>query len=129
MEVVSDHDLSFNQMLIIQKYEKFLNYVYPIVMSISRGHLVLKNVIVETIHKIPSLVYQAIKSENVSKLYNIDSVLSEIRFYLRRMVFIKALTTKQLDHSLTLLSEVGKILGAWIKNKKNQPKNKKEFAS
>ncbi len=118
MQVVDDFKIDGSQMLIIQKYERFLNYVYPVVMSIPRYHVTLKNIIVESLHQIPSLVYQATKSTHVSKLYLIDAALAEVRFYLRRMEFINFLTPKQHAHTQELLAEVGKLLGAWIKTKK-----------
>jgi len=128
MSVVDDFETTGDQMLIIQKYERFLNYVYPIVMSIPRGHMTLKNIIVESLHKVPALVYQATKSDNVAKLYLVDAGLAEVRFYLRRMVFARFLTSRQLIYVQELLTEVGKILGSWIKNKKNSSRSGKESA-
>ena len=47
---------STSQMLIVEKYEKLINYLYPILQSIPRAHGVAKNLILNDLLIVPSMM-------------------------------------------------------------------------
>lgn len=120
MEVVNEFELTFDQMLIVEKYERVMNYLYPIFQSIPNKHSVLRTVAIEHLHKFPGLIYSAAKSNQISKLYFADAHLAELRMFLRRIVFIKALTLHQQKTAMVLIGIVGKLLGSWISKTKHK---------
>lgn len=109
---------SYNDLIIIEKYEKFLNYMYPIAQNIPRKHGIVKKMFIESLLGQVKLFSIAGKSNQVSKLYTCDAGLQEIRFWLRFMEDSnrKLITPKQHQVSSLQLEEVGKILGSWIKS-------------
>jgi hypothetical protein len=115
LEVVNDFGLTYDQMLIVEKYERVMNYLYPIFQSIPNKHNVLRTIVIEHLHKFPGLIYSAAKSTQQSKLYQADTSLSELRMFLRRIVFIKHMSLHQQDTAMVLIAIVGKLLGSWIK--------------
>jgi len=56
-------------MLIVEKYEKLINYLYPILQSIPRTHGVAKNLVLTDLLIVPSMMMIAGKTGQVSKLY------------------------------------------------------------
>jgi hypothetical protein len=64
---------SNRQMLIVEKYEKLINYLYPILQSIPRTHGVAKNLVLTDLLIVPSMMMIAGKTGQVSKLYLIDA--------------------------------------------------------
>ncbi|TLS99948.1 hypothetical protein [Aliarcobacter cibarius] len=71
------------QLIIIEKYEDFSNYIYLVLQNIPRKHGILKERAINLIFKQVELFYTAIKSTQKSKLYEADANLASIRFYLR----------------------------------------------
>jgi len=120
MEPVKDAAPCFDQMAIVEKYEKVIAYLYPIAQSIPRKHGVARDMFLQRLLSIPDLLFQAGKSTQVSKLYFVDAALADLRYWLRFLVTIRALTPHQLQVSQVLLSEVGAMLGSWIKRQKVQ---------
>lgn len=120
MEVVNEFDLTFDQMLIVEKYERVMNYLYPIFQSIPNKHSVLRTIAIEHLHKFPGLIYSAAKSNQISKLYLADSHLAELRMFLRRIVHIHHMTLKQQKTTMILIGTVGKLLGFWISRVKHK---------
>lgn len=110
---------SNEQLLIVQKYETFINYLYPISQNIPREHGVAKAKFIDAMLGQVSLFQIAGKSNQISKLYEADAGLSNLRFWLRFMSHKnrKIITLKQHTTAEILLAEVGKILGSWISNK------------
>ena len=106
---------SYDQMAIVEKYERVIAYLYPIAQSVPRKHGVARDMFLQRLLSIPDLVYQAGKSGQVSKLYFADAALAELRFWLRFLTTIRSLTAHQLQVAQVLLAEVGSMLGAWIK--------------
>ena len=113
--------MTFEQQLsIVQKYEVFLNYFYPICQNIPRKHGVAKLILIETLLTQPTLFIRAGKSGHISKLYEADAGLAAIRFWLRfcshpdRAI----ITLRQHRAAESMIAEVGKILGSWIASKK-----------
>ena len=119
-DIVKDETIRSDTLLIVQKYENFLDYIYPIVQSIPRTHGVFKAGFLTRLFDFVDYIYEAGKSNQVSKLYIADSCLASIRFRLRFMVHAKRrmLTPKQWKTCQAFLSEVGKIIGSWIKKHK-----------
>lgn len=68
----------------------------------------------------PDLFYQAGKSNQVSKIYAADAGIAHLRFWMRFLRSIRCLTDHQLETAQVLVSEVGSMLGAWIKKKQGQ---------
>jgi hypothetical protein len=112
-----DAIVSMDQMSIVEKYEDFLNYTYPIFIGISRGHLILRDQVISAALIQVDLFIQAGKSNQISKLYIADANLAMLRFYLRFMADSRRKLISKHQHQVgcILLAEVGKMLGAWIK--------------
>jgi len=51
-----------NNLLIIEKYEEFVSYVYPVVQNIDRKHGYVKQKFIDTIFQQVDIFYKAIKS-------------------------------------------------------------------
>lgn len=120
MDPVKDAAPCYDQMAIVEKYEKVIAYLYPIAQSIPRKHGVARDMFLQRLLSIPDMMFQAGKSTQVSKLYFADAALADLRFWLRFLVSIRSLTAHQLQVSQVLLAEVGAMLGAWIKRQKPQ---------
>ena len=74
---------SNRQMLIVEKYEKLINYLYPILQSIPRTHGVAKNLVLTDLLIVPSMMMMiAGKTGQVSKLYLIDAQLVIVRYWM-----------------------------------------------
>ena len=109
-----------SNMIIVEKYEKLINYLYPILQSIPRTHGVAKNLAINDLLIAPSMMMIAGKTGQVSKLYVIDAQLATVRYWMRFLVVRRCLTSHQQQTAQALMSEVGAILGAWIASKKKQ---------
>ena len=73
---------SNRQMLIVEKYEKLINYLYPILQSIPRTHGVAKNLVLTDLLIVPSMIMIAGKTGQVSKLYLIAAQLATVRYWM-----------------------------------------------
>jgi hypothetical protein len=107
----------YTDLIIIEKYEKFLNYMYPIAQNIPRKHGIAKEMFIQSLLSQVKLFSIAGKTNQISKLYVCDSGLQELRFWLRFMENPnrKLISPKQHQVGSLQLEEVGKILGKWIK--------------
>ena len=121
-DIIKDEHISTEALFIIQKYENFLNYFYGIVQNIPRRHGIFKTSTINLLFDFPDAVYEASKSNQVSKLYIADSFLAKIRFRLRFMLSNerRLISPRQHKVCLTRLSEVGAILGSWIRQYKSK---------
>ena len=108
---------NYEQMLIIEKYEKVINYLYPIIQNLANKHAVAKDIFLRLLFQQIELFQQAAKLSQVSKLYIVDGNLGSLRFWLRFFVNekIKGLTNHQKATIEQLLAEVESLLGKWIK--------------
>ncbi len=77
-EFVKPHDLA-----IIEKFEAAVTYLYPILQSAPRRHAALRDNIMGLLFEQVSLLYQAAKSRQASKLYAADANMATLRFWLR----------------------------------------------
>jgi len=125
---------------IIEKYDTFGDYIYKKLQEIPREHGILKARAINLIEEQPQLFYTAIRSEQISRLHIADAGLDSIRHMLRRLARHQTdiyVTNKEtgkrvkkkgkflLDqeahlHASMILVEVGKMLGATIKNKERK---------
>ena len=116
MEVVKDIATSYDQMAIMEKYERFINYMYPIAQSMPRKHGVAREMFLKSLFGQAELFYEAGKSNQVSKIYVADAGIAHLRFWLRFLVMpsTRGISIHQHKVALVMLSEVGSILGSWI---------------
>ena len=120
MEPQGETRQCYNQMLIVEKYEKIVSYLYPIAQSMPRKHGVARELFLKHMLGIPELFFQAGKSNQVNRIYLADSALAGLRFWMRFLVQIRCLSPHQLQTAQVLLSEVGSVLGGWLKHRKGQ---------
>jgi hypothetical protein len=109
-----------SQMLIVEKYERLIHSLYPILQSVPRSHGIARNMALEDLLSVPSAMIIAGKTGQVSKLYLIDAKLSTLRYWMRFFVVKKCMTSNQEQTAQAIMAEVGSILGTWIKSKKSQ---------
>ena len=73
MTIVKDDNLSVATLAIVEKYEGFRNYMYPILQRSPREHGVLRDVVIAALFEPIGALYHAAKSKQVSRLYDIDA--------------------------------------------------------
>jgi hypothetical protein len=119
METLIDELAGHRQLAIIERYEAFINYVYPIALNIRRTHHIARDRFVDAMFEQVSMFNQAGKSNQVSKLYIADAGLADLRFLLRFLAEDKRRLISRHQHEVAdiHLVEVGKMLGGWIRNK------------
>jgi hypothetical protein len=119
MQMVTEEHTSQKQMAIVERFEGFMNYMYPIALNIPRAHYVARDRFISAMFEQVSMFYQAGKSNQVSKLYLADAGLADLRYLLRFLAEGKRRFISQHQHEVAAmhLAEVGAMLGAWIRNK------------
>jgi hypothetical protein len=120
MEPVKDTGTCYEQMAIVEKYERVISYLYPIAQSMPRKHGVARDMFLQSLLSIPDALFQAGKSNQVSKIYTADAEIANLRFWMRFLLSIRSITPHQLQTAQILLAEVGSMLGAWIKRRQKQ---------
>jgi hypothetical protein len=120
MEPIQEIKPAYTHMVIMEKYEKVIDYLYPLAQSMHRKHGVARDMFLKCLFDQVELIYEAGKSNQVSKLYLADANLANLRFWLRFLETpkVKGITPNQHRVALTLIAEVGKMLGTWISNRK-----------
>ena len=118
MTPVEETQRCYDQMAIVEKYERVIAYLYPIAQSLPRKHGVARQLFLEALLGQADLFFQAGKSNQVSKIYSADAGLAHLRFWLRFLTSIRGMTQHQLETAQILLAEVGAMLGSWIKSRK-----------
>ena len=123
MNMTKDKHTCNDQLLIVEKYERVIAYLYPIIQRTPRKHGVVRDKFLSRMFDQTELFMQAGKSNQISRLYLADANLAMLRFYLRFFrESIHHITINQESHAQALIAEVGAILGAWIKGNKGQPR-------
>ena len=114
--LVQEKFLSEAPLAVVEKYEDFLNYLYPIIIGLPRKHAVARDQIMQALFVPPPLFYEAAKAKLISKLYAADAALASLRFYLRFLVHRdrQLISLQQFRVASIQIAEVGKMLGAWI---------------
>lgn len=128
-ELRIDKDVSTGGLRVAYKLEQAINYLYPILTTKSVQHKVICNRTLEALLDTYSLIHMAAKGTGLAKIYEADGKLNYTKGLLRLLCRPKRkiLTTKQLTVSTGFLSEVGKILNAWRKNRQiKQSKSKQK---
>ena len=118
MEPVEESTKCYDQMAIVEKYERVVAYLYPIAQSMPRRHGVAREMFLKCLLGQPDLFFQAGKSTQVSKIYAADAGLAQLRFWMRFLVSLRCMTAHQLQTAQVLVAEVGAMVGAWVKRKK-----------
>lgn len=118
MEVLSDELSSQRRLAIIERFEGFVNYTYPIAINIRRTHHVARDRLILAMFEQVSLFQQAGKSSQVSKLYLADAGLAHLRYLLRFLAdeHRRLISRHQHEVAAIHLAETGRMLGAWIKS-------------
>lgn len=116
MEVIKDQTNSYDQMLIVEKFELVIDYLYPITQSIPNKHGVIKKMLLQCLIEQLKLFHIAGKTGQISKLNDADSGLAYLRNLLRLLSkpYMRAMTIHQVETAQVLIAEVGKIMGAWV---------------
>ena len=112
-----DDSPATDALAIVEKYEAFVNYLYPILQRSPRQHGVLRDVVLADLFAPIGGLYHAAKSKQVSRLHVVDAQFATLRSHLRFMVRdgIRIITPHQHGTALALLAEPGRMLGAWIR--------------
>ena len=125
MDVIEDTGQCFEQMAVVEKYETVIAYCYPIAQNLPRQHGIAKEMFIRALLGQVALFVTAGKSNQVSKVYAADAGLADLRFWFRFLAQpkIRGMTPHQHQVSLTLLAEVGAMVGSWIKRTKRKGVN------
>lgn len=117
-----DENAEPQQLAIVEKYEGFIDYVYPIAQSMPRKHGVARDRFLFCLFAEIELLNAAGKSRQPSRLYAADANLQTLRFWLRFMAAPsrRIITPHQHRVASIRLAEVGKMLGAWIRGVKSR---------
>lgn len=124
MQPIKDHSSSYEQMAIVEKYESVISYLYPIAQSIPTKQKVVREMFIQRLLALPEVFIDAGKIGHLSKLNAADAGLAKLRYWLRLLHSekVRAISSHQVEVAQVLISEVGKMTGAWIKkaNRKGQ---------
>jgi len=110
--------LCMRELAIVERYERYLDYVYPIFLGIKRAHYILRDkCLAEALEQV-RLFDEAGKSQTLTKLYAADAGLQTQRFNLRFLSGKSRRLISRHQHEVAAihLAEAGKMLGAWIRN-------------
>lgn len=113
--IVRDDNLATDALAIVEKYEAFVRYLYPILQRCPRQHGVLRDTVLAALFLPIGGLYHAAKSRQVSRLHSVDAEFATLRSHLRFLVSdgIRVVTRRQHEVALALLAEPGRMLGAW----------------
>jgi hypothetical protein len=105
------------RLYMVEKYERVVDYIYPIAQSIPRKHGVFRELLIRQLFLVAEHLNIAIKANQLSRCYALDGSLSQLRLLMRFMVHHrrKMLTEHQLETAQVLIAEVGGMLGSWVK--------------
>jgi len=106
----------------LEKYEKVIEYLYPIAQNIPRKHGVFRDLFISHLFHTASLLSDAIKVNQLNRCYLLDSAIAQLRMLTRFMVHHKRklITEHQLETAQQMISEIGSMLGKWISRLKKK---------
>ena len=110
----------YDQLAIVEKYERIIAYLYPIAQSMPRKHGIARDLFLQCLLGQPDLFFQAGKSNQISRIYAADAGLAHLRFWMRFLHGQRCMSHHQLQTAQALAAEVGGMVNAWIKRKKKQ---------
>lgn len=103
-------------LVLIKKYDEFVEYIYNPLIHAPIRHKIIRDKLMEATMDQYSLFHKAVKSNQLSRIYEADAGLATIRSYLRIMgskdLKRRVLSLRQCSVAETILSESGKMLGA-----------------
>ena len=107
-----------DNLVIYQKVYDFTLYLFPVVDKFPKHEkFVLCTHIKSCVLDIARDIIRANKSRNKRPiLYDIDVRIEEMKFLLRLAHDRKYLSHKSYEHSSKLMTEMGRLLGGWIKS-------------
>lgn len=73
MEPIKEANFSYDQMLIVERYESVIAYLYPIAQNIPRKHGVIRDMFIDRLFTQVDLFIEAGKSNQISRLYAADA--------------------------------------------------------
>jgi hypothetical protein len=113
--IARDETSATDALAIVEKYEAFVTYLYPILQNSPRRHGVLRDAVLAALFEPIGGLYHAAKSRQLSRLYAVDAEFATLRAFLRFLVqpTIKIVTPKQHQVALALIAEPGRMLNAW----------------
>lgn len=120
MEPTKEGFRNYDQMLIVEKYERVVNYLYPIAQNLPRKHGVARDMFLKALFGQIDLFMKAGKSNQISRCYEADAGLANLRFWLRFLADekLRGMTKHQKETAQSLIAECGGILNKWINNMK-----------
>jgi hypothetical protein len=115
--ILKDETAATDALRIVEKYEAFVHYLYPILQNSPRRHGVIRDIVLTLLFGPVAGLYQAAKSRQVSRLYAVDADFATLRSHLRFLACpqVRILSPHQQSTALALLAEPGGMLNAWIK--------------
>ena len=118
--IVRDETAATDALAIVEKYEAFVRYLYPILQNSPRQHGVLRDAVLAALFTPIAGLYHAAKSRQLSRLYAVDAEFATLRAFLRFLSEprIRIVSPKQHEIALARLAEAGRMLGAWQKKLK-----------
>lgn len=113
---------SSRQLLIVDKYDDVVAYLYPIFHALPKSHSALRQKAIDCLLEQPRFFIEAGKSSQVSRLYAADANLALLRWYLRFLAgeSRRLVGRHQFEVASVKISEVGQMLGAWIRTKQDR---------
>ena len=108
-----------NELILIPKYEKFIEYMLQVIISLPRTEKFnigneFKSIMYNTLENI-LYINKIEKSKRMYYLNLIDAKINTQRILLRLMVKNKWMDEKKFKVSMSLMYEIGNILGGLIK--------------
>jgi len=121
-DIIKDEHVSYQALAIVEKFETFIAYLYPILQNVPRQHGIARDHAMGAMFAQVELLISAGKSRQASRLYAADANLALLRFWLRFMSSPsrRLMTFHQHQTASVLIAAVGKMLGAWIKSMKGR---------
>lgn len=112
-----DESNSHQQMKIVEKYERFIDYLYPILQNAPRRHGIARDTVYAAMFAQIDLFIIAGKSRQISRLYSADANLAALRFWLRFLDHPsrKIITSNQRRVAENHLAKVGGMINAWMR--------------
>lgn len=135
MQPIKEERTCYDQLAIVEKYNKCLYYLYNILQNFPSHHRVLRDVVLSHLFSVTPHFNLAAKTGLIRKLYDADAALADVRNDLEVMSKIlwnkndkgsvrTLLAANQREHCEAMLYAVGGMLNAWIRHK-NEGRNPK----
>lgn len=104
-------------MAVVQRFDGFVNYLYPMLTNTNRVHRVLRDTAIAAVFEQYRLFHAAGKSNQISRVYEADAGLAFLKELLRFMASPerKLVSRRQYEVASVHLAETGAMLGAWVK--------------